>query len=269
MTRTALDHPLVAAYLRQLDAALAVLPVTPARELREQITGHLDEALAPDAADQEVAGVLQRLGAPGDLASEAAATAGKRPWLARLGWRRWALIAMAVVLTTGVAGYVVTTLGTGPLIVSGTSSWWYPQDASREADISADGQSQTMVPIRLGQRQGFLIQVFNTTGRTQTVLGPVGAFGIGSSPYHVSMSPDDPDHIRGTFRSLRYGAPVPVPPHQSRYLRVLWISRACLEKGSLQGSDQLSLRVRVGLFTRTENLQLNQGWYLAGPDSCG
>ena len=64
MTGTIIDHPLVRDYLRELDVALRVLPAAQARELREQITGHLDEALPPDADDQEIAAALSRLGRP-------------------------------------------------------------------------------------------------------------------------------------------------------------------------------------------------------------
>jgi uncharacterized membrane protein len=71
MNRTATDHRLVIEYLRKLDEALVVLPSGAARELREQITGHLDEALPPGASDQEVAEALHRLGRPADLAAEA------------------------------------------------------------------------------------------------------------------------------------------------------------------------------------------------------
>ena len=53
MSGTALDHPLVRDYLRDLDQALAALPPEQASELTEQITAHLDEALllvAPQAS---------------------------------------------------------------------------------------------------------------------------------------------------------------------------------------------------------------------------
>jgi hypothetical protein len=65
MSGTALDHPLVRGYLRDLDAALRGLPAAQAGELREQITAHLDDALGPDAGDQEVAASLSRLGVSG------------------------------------------------------------------------------------------------------------------------------------------------------------------------------------------------------------
>jgi hypothetical protein len=69
---TALDHRLVRGYLSGLDAAMRGLPAAQARELREQIIAHLDDALGPGASDQEVAATLSRLGSPADLAAEAA-----------------------------------------------------------------------------------------------------------------------------------------------------------------------------------------------------
>jgi hypothetical protein len=60
MSGTALGHPLVRDYLRELDGALRGLPAAQARELREQITAHLDDALGSAAGDQEVAVTLGR-----------------------------------------------------------------------------------------------------------------------------------------------------------------------------------------------------------------
>jgi hypothetical protein len=64
MSGTVLEHRLVRDYLGELDAATRGLPSAQARELREQISAHLDEALRPEAGDQEVAAVLRRLGRP-------------------------------------------------------------------------------------------------------------------------------------------------------------------------------------------------------------
>jgi hypothetical protein len=47
------------------------LPAAAARELREQVTAHLQDALGPGAGDQEVAATLSRLGPPAGLAVEA------------------------------------------------------------------------------------------------------------------------------------------------------------------------------------------------------
>jgi hypothetical protein len=103
MSGTALDHRLVRDYLRDLDKAMRGLPDTQARELNEQITAHLDDALQPGAGDDEVAATLSRLGSPADLAAEAGAASGSSgPRLAlsgrRVRWRFAAIIAVPTVI---------------------------------------------------------------------------------------------------------------------------------------------------------------------------
>ena len=103
MSGTALDHRLVRDYLRELDKAMRGLPETQARELKEQITAHLDDALQPGAGDHEVAATLSRLGSPADLAAEAGAASGSSgPGLAlsgrRVRWRLAAIIAVPAVI---------------------------------------------------------------------------------------------------------------------------------------------------------------------------
>jgi hypothetical protein len=56
-----------------------------------------------------------------------------------------------------------------------------------------------------------------------------------------------------------------IRPHQLRLLLVTWVSDICLDKGATSVMDQISLRVRVGWFTRTEQIPLLQGWGVAGP----
>jgi HAAS len=264
MHGTAPGHPLVREYLRDLDAALAALPVRQARELREQITSHLEEALLPGAGDEAVAETLHRLGLPGDLAAEAAAAAGKRPWPSRLGWRAWTLIAAVLVLASTVISYVAVVQSTGPLVAQGVAAWWYPQDYTRAVTTSANGQTQSTVPIRPGHRQGFVIELFNYTGLTQTVLGSTAADFVapnGGTNIQIGGS-TGPDHYM--FHSLRYTLPVSIPPGQYRALRVLWTSRGCLPRASDSGTDVLTLQVRVGWITRTEVIELPQGFFL-GP----
>jgi hypothetical protein len=103
MNGTALGHRLVRDYLRELDKAMRGLPDTQARELKEQITAHLDDALQPGADDREVAATLSRLGSPADLAAEAGAASGSSgPGLAlsgrRVRWRLAAIIAVPAVI---------------------------------------------------------------------------------------------------------------------------------------------------------------------------
>ena len=86
----------------------AACPAAQAGELREQITAHLDDALGPDAGDQEVAATLSRLGSPAGLAAEAGAAGGSSgprsaPGRGRMRWRLAAVIAIPLV-TAAVLG---------------------------------------------------------------------------------------------------------------------------------------------------------------------
>jgi hypothetical protein len=102
MSGTALDHRLVRAYLRELDTALRGVPAAQALD-REQITAHLQDALGPDADDQEVAATLSRLGSAAGLAAEAGAVSGPSGARSAVGsprmrWRLAAVIAVPAVI---------------------------------------------------------------------------------------------------------------------------------------------------------------------------
>jgi hypothetical protein len=152
--------------------------------LREQIASHIDEAAAADASDEEVAAVPRGLGSPRLLVAEAAATAGRRLWAARVGWRGWALIG-ALVLAAAVSGYFIRIHSLDPLFVEGSSAWWYPQD----------------------------IEVFNVTAMMQTVLGSnPGGFGPnGGTSVALTLSTSDPDHARYDPHAVTYALPVSIP----------------------------------------------------------
>jgi Nitrate and nitrite sensing len=113
MSGTTLDHRLVRDYLRELDKAMRGLPDTQARELKEQITAHLDDALQPGAGDHEVAATLSRLGSPADLAAEAGAGSGSSgPPLAlsgrRVRWRLAAIIAVPTVIAAALGALQIS-----------------------------------------------------------------------------------------------------------------------------------------------------------------
>ena len=113
MSGTALDHRLVREYLRELDTAMRGVPAAHARELRQQITAHLEDVLGPDAGDQEVAAALRRLGSPADLAAEAGATSGPSgPRSARssprMRWRLAAVIAVPTVIAAALGAVQIS-----------------------------------------------------------------------------------------------------------------------------------------------------------------
>ena len=283
MSRTSLDHELVRGYMSQLDAALRRLPAAQARELREQITAHLDDALPPEADDEQVAAVLGRLGSPAELAADAGsasaapleALAMTIAWLrrrpARVHRRTWAVLGVIVVLAGIATGYLSYYLTPGSLEFNGASGWWYPQDYNHEVLTTADGATQTTVPLRSGQRQGYFVNIDNPTGVTQTILGPAygpgvpwdspgAAFGvvqIGVSVFNRNINGG------GTSRSVMFTLPGVIPPGQIRMVRVLWTTNIC-SSGGTTSIDTLALRVRVGWFTRTEIIPLGQAWALTG-----
>jgi hypothetical protein len=148
MSGTALDHRLVRDYLRELDAAMRGLPTAQARELREQITAHLDDALPPYAGDEEVAATLSRLGSPAGLAAEAAnGSSGPRSALSsrRVRWRLAAVIAVPTAIAavlgvpqiSGDAGSYVTSGRVQHLARLNAAVVKLTQNLEDERDLSA------------------------------------------------------------------------------------------------------------------------------------
>ncbi len=67
---------------------------------------------------------------------------------------------------------------------------------------------------------------------------------------------------------MNYALPASIPPGQSRYLRITWISRGCVTPANVGGMDSVELRVRVGWVTRTEYIAFGQGFYLGPGGQC-
>ena len=297
MSGTALDNPLVREYLREMEAAFARLPPRQAGDLREQITAHITDALPPGAADEQVTAVLARLGPPAALATETAAGAatkaadgadpaerrGKatsRPprstRRARRSWRTWVAAGAIAAALAVAAGQLIAAETTPALSAGGAEAWWYPQDRAHAVDTIADGAEQTTVPIRSGHWQGFVIDLFNDSDQTQTVLGPAYGNGlpsafVGAGPPHgiigVSTPNREIDEGGGVYTGVKFILPGVIPPHQLRAMRVLWFSNTCMQGRSQEGNDEIALRVRVGWITRTEIISLTQGWYVQGPST--
>ena len=294
MSGTALEHRLVRDYLTQLDVALGGLPLAKARELRSQIAGHLEEALSPDASDEDIAVVLHQLGRPADLASEAQAGAAPRvgPAVAAAARRGWVRIIRSRLRTKLIVVLVALVLATGATFLStflsaplpdnaGQFGWWYLQD--HPVDSVADGAQQTTVRIRSGQWQGFAIGIFNTSNFTETIIGPPtgipvpwdspnGGFGL---PRIEVSAPDRALANGGFIRNVAFRSlPVSIPPHQYRLLRITWISAICMLGGKKTSNmlndgysaiDSIYLQVRVGWFTRTDVIPLDEAVAIAGP----
>ena len=129
---------------------------------------------------------------------------------------------------------------------------------------SIDG-TQFTTPERFGQRQGFLIGVFNTSDWTQTIEG-VGANSQSPSlPMTVSVGVGPHDDVGGYTAQTRWVLPAAIPPHSYRVIRLVWTSNICNQPGGWIGLTNIWLQVKVGLFTRTENIAfVNVAFVMSG-----
>jgi len=278
MSETVLESSRVREYLRALDAACAILPVAQAQELHEMIAAHLDEVLTPGSSDAEVRAELIRLGSPRYLAATAAVPSrfpvlrNLRNRARRVRWWVWAAIAVLVpALGTG-AGFLISMKSATPLNVIGTG-WLYPADQARALSTTADGVTQTTVPIRSGQRQGIELGVLNNSDWTQVILGvdPRWTFGTFEQAQVSVLSGPHLNRAGATLSGTSYYAsPGVIPPHSYRFVRVTWISDMCEEGDGESIADHVTLLVRVGTITRTEDLLLDgQAFALQGPSRGG
>jgi hypothetical protein len=291
MSDTLLEHPLVRAYLRQLDEACAGLPYAQARELIEQITGHLEDALPPDAPDTDVKAELTRLGTPRSLAAEVAGItparfphlqpALRRVWrrLGRVHWWTWVSIAVLVpALGTG-AGFLISMKTATPLFVTGVR-WLYPVDQAHATQTSVDSSIgeifQSTVPIRSRERQGVELSVWNFSDWTQQVLGMDPDWDGGFfANVQVTVETGPYMHMNGAARHgtpVYYVAGAAIPPHSYRFIHVSWTADGCGLRNASTSFSDLPLTVRVGTVTRTEDIPLDQQTYvIQGPShlKCG
>jgi hypothetical protein len=272
------EHPLVRAYLRALNAATAGLPAARARELSDQITAHLEEALPPGATDDDVRAELARLGAPRALEAEAASpvpslalhrlTNRLANKLSRLRWRSWALI--AGVIAVGSAGiwlatYVNSMRDAEPLVNTGLEEPYFAVDRAHGVVSQAGNTMQVAIPERFGQQQGFAVGVYNDSDVAQTIVGLDQAWASPQAfaPMTVAAAIGVGEH--GPFSAeTKWTLPAVVPPHSGRLLRVIWTSRQCAQPGAVLPITYVALRVRVGWLTRTEDVNLSPVWALIG-----
>jgi hypothetical protein len=271
MSAAVLEHPLVREYLRRLSSACAAVPAGQARELREQIIAHLDEALPPGATDDAVGAELARLGAPAALAAEAVGPVPRSPRarlltrLSRLRWWAWTSIAAVVVVLGAGLAYVIAVQTAAPLSQGGLSAWWYPQDADHGVITTTIDGTQMSVPERFHQQQGVVVGINNESDWTQTIEGVDPNSQVPMLPMTVSVGVGSQAAEESYNAQTRWVLPASIPPHSSSVIRVLWTSNVCQDPRGDVGFTGVSLRVRVGLFTRTENIKfLNEAFVMTG-----
>ena len=105
---------------------------------------------------------------------------------------------------------------------------------------------------------------------TQTVIGSnLGGVGPnGGTDARVTFSTSAPERSGNEPHAVTYAMPVSIPPGQSRYLRITWISHGCAGHQQISGLQAVGLRVRVGWTTRTEYLQFRSGFFVTFGEDC-
>lgn len=262
--RSDTENRLVREWLSELDRELTKLPRHRAQELRAELTAHLAEVVPPDAPDAEVGKILAQLGDPAELVTEALGGSRPRSRLQRIRLRTWVLLAMVLALV--IAGTTVSLVLTfryahAADLDTSVSGWVFGGDDVKFVDSQAGDQTQSTIPELASRRQGLLIWVTNQTGVTQTVLSLADGFDLWESVPHtvrLEISTEDPYRSNKTDMNLPYTtAPRAIKPGETRVLRITSIT-ACVNStagGEVQ-FDTIPLRVRVGWFTRTEDISL-------------
>jgi hypothetical protein len=272
MSDTVLENVLVREYLRMLSLECITLPVAQARELREQIAAHLDEALAPDATDAEVQAELARLGSPRSLAAAAgpvrpAGWRRLRNWLGHVRWWVWAALVLVVAMAGTGSGLLISMRTAAPLVQGSMIGWYFPQDRGRSVETQAGDTTQLTIPQRYRQDQGFFINIRNDSDWTQTVLGVAQRFWypFSNRPPQIAIGTDKEVDLGGMDNLVHWSATGSIPPHSVRALRVIWDSNVCWIPGSgPQSVQDVELTVRVGTVTKTEDIRLFAAMALSG-----
>ena len=87
----------------------------------------------------------------------------------------------------------------------------------------------------------------------------LGKFGSLPGMSHVSVAT-----VPGDL-SDSYATPGAIPPHSTRNVHLWWTSNECTGAGGGFETPDITLLVRVGTVTRTEDIQLQMTFELTGP----
>ena len=120
------------------------------------------------------------------------------------------------------------------------------------------------VPERYQEQQGLVVGINNESDWTQTILGVDPNSEVPMLPMTVSVGTGS-QAVEGSYNGqTKWILPASIPPHSSRVIRVLWTSNVCQVPRGDVGFTGVSLRVRVGLFTRTEDIQFVAAFVMTG-----
>lgn len=266
----AIESQQVLSYLARLDAHLLNVPRRVRTLLRAQIGAQLDEAVRHSTSEAELAAAIGRLGEPSEIVAEAL-TVGNylrdkrvvRHWWRRVGRKFWLALAAGLVLLGTAAGFAISVAETAPLS-SFSDAPWYSWAMKHARSRQLLGYSAVITPMKNRKWVGIYLSLDNDTDWAQTVVRvalPSYIVFWPKGPRLAFASSPNVDNGGSPLRGQRWhhGAPYTIPPHSIRGLLIGWQMDACeFSPGSYFGMNSIPLRVRVGWFTRTENVQLSR-----------
>jgi uncharacterized membrane protein len=154
-------------YFERLERELADLPPERRRELMEEIRDHVDQSLSshPDPTEADVRNVLDRLGDPAEIASEARERFGvRRVRASRTDWAAVFLLPFGglLVLVVGTLGALGWVLGVVLLLISRVFS---PRDKTIGVLLFPGG---LLLPLLLLTQVGEVCSATSVNGRNVT-----------------------------------------------------------------------------------------------------
>jgi hypothetical protein len=178
--------------------------------------------------------------------------------------RMWAVLgAVVAVVAGGVIAAVAVSLRylhATPLS-SGGNGGWIGADSAHVRSVTAGPYTADVIRPRPGHPQSFDIDLVNPSGVSQTVLGLVDGRTLANprltgEPETVQVSPTSVFLQAG--QRPRFGpTPVTIPPGGDYSLRFTEVTAHGLWRcGRSESVTDLMLRVRVGIFTRVEDVSL-------------
>lgn len=184
----------------------------------------------------------------------------------RLPWSRgfWAVTAFLLAWLAVIGALEITPRTAAPLQFATTLGWTFSQDGERADFASVAAASLVTVPIRSGEIQGVRLDVYNPSKLTQTVEG-LAANSVAPGGMNAWIQASAGDGVSFPQAFSRQGSPVVVPPHQSRFVGLFWLSTNCMPAGSSEYTDSLRLRVKVGIIERDETIHLSTAFGVSGP----
>lgn len=165
-------------------------------------------------------------------------------------------IALGVVLVLASAGAITGTVwyrhyaDAARLTVDGGEFYPITGGHGGYRDVQIGAVDVAGIQVRRATEQGFVLDVYNPSSVTQTILGTPHSPGPSAEHDRVLVSTSDPNRF-GAQVTFAPG-PGAVPPGQYRAVKYLTRTSVCWHAGRSETYTALHLRVRVGGTVRTE-----------------